>query len=157
MKSMIGLTVISVMLVFSSGCGGGSVGGTGGGTCGVSGGTAVYGWSGANDRLGFVIFTDQGAPGTIGTASSSWRGSVKPVSGPTVHYDGSSGGIGIDGTKIDIEGTEYKFANGRVFLVSTEGDKISVRQLDIPISDAKYEAEIDRIAELEEVQEFLSK
>jgi DNA polymerase III sliding clamp (beta) subunit (PCNA family) len=56
-----------------------------------------------------------------------------------------------------IEGTEYKFANGRVFLVSTEGDKISVRQLDIPISDATYDAEIDRIAELEEVQEFLSK
>ena len=157
MKSTIGLTVISVMLVLGSGCGGGSDGATGGGTGRVRGGTAVFGWSGANDRLGFVIFTDEGAPGTIGTASSSWRGSVKPVSGPTVHYDGSSGGIGIDGTKIDIEGTEYKFANGRVFLVSTEGDKISVRQLDIPISDARYDAEIDRIAELDEVQEFLSK
>ena len=156
MKSMIGLTVISVVLAFSSGCGGDSGGGIGGSAYGVRGGTAVCGYSGANDRLGFVIFTDQGR-GTIGTASSSWRGSVKPVSGPTVHYDGSSGGIGIDGTKIDIEGTEYKFANGRVFLVSTEADKISVRQLDIPISDARYDAEIDRIAELEEVQEFLSK
>ena len=155
MKSMIGLTVISAVLVFSSGCGGGSGGGIGGSTGGVGGGTAVCGYSGANERLGFVIFTDQGR-GTIGTASSSWRGSVKPVSGPTVHYDGSSGGIGIDGTKIDIEGTEYKFANGRVFLVSIEGDNISVRQLDIPISDARYDAEIDRISELEEVQEFLS-
>jgi len=157
MKSMIGLALISVMLVFSSGCGGGSVGGTGGGTGGVRGGTAVYGWSGANDRLGFVIFSDQGSPGTIGSASSSWRGSIKPASGPTVHYDGSSGGISIDGTKIDIDGAEYKFANGRVFLASTEGAKISVRQLDIPISDARYDAEIDRIAELEEVKEFLGK
>jgi len=153
MKSMTGLTVISVVLAFSSGCGVGSGGGIGGAVYGV-GGTAVCGYSGANDRLGFVIFTDQGR-GTIGTASSSWRGSLEPVSGPTVHYDGSSGGIGIDGTKIDIEGTEYKFANGRVFLVSTEGDKISVRQLDIPISDARYDAEIDRISELEEVKEFL--
>ena len=156
MKRIIGLTAISVVLVFSSGCGGGNGAGIGGGVHSVGGGRAVSGFSGANDRLGFVIFTDQGR-GTIGTASSSWRGSVKPVSGPTVHYDGSSGGIGIDGTKIDIEGTEYKFANGRVFLVSIEGDKISVRQLDIPISDANYEAEVDRIAELEEVQEFLSK
>ena len=153
---MIGLTFISMILVFSSGCGGGTNGGIGGSVYGVDGSTAVCGYSGANDRLGFVIFTDQGS-GTIGTASSSWRGSVKPVSGSTVHYDGSSGGIGIDGAKIDIEGTEYKFANGRVFLVSIQGDKISVRQLDIPISDAKYEAEIDRISELEEVQEFLSK
>ena len=156
MKNLISLTTISVMLIFSSGCGAGSFGGTGGGTGGVRGGTAVFGWSGENDRLGFVIFTDQDAPGTIGSGSSSWRGYVKPLSGPTVHYDGSSGGIGIDGTKIDIEGTEYKFANGRVFLVSTEEEKISVRQLDIPISDLRYDAEIDRIAELDEVNEFLS-
>jgi hypothetical protein len=154
MKSMIGLTVFSVVLVFSGGCGGGSGEGIGGGVYGVGGGTAVCGYSGANDRLGFVIFTDQGRD-TIGTASSSWRGSVKTVSGPTVHYDGSSGGIGIDGSKIDIEGTEYNFANGRVFLVSTEGDEISVRQLDIPLSDVRYDAEIDRIAALKEVQEFL--
>jgi hypothetical protein len=58
---------------------------------------------------------------------------------------------------MDINGTEYEFVKGRVFLVSTKEGRISVNQLDIPISDANYEAEVDRIAELEEVQEFLSK
>lgn len=76
-------------------------------------------------------------------------GELHPT-GPTVHYKRTSGGM-------DIEGTEYEFAKGRVFLVSTEEGRISVNQLDIPIGDAKYDAEMDRIAELEEVQEFLSK
>ena len=70
--------------------------------------------------------------------------------GPTVHYKRTSGGM-------DIEGTEYEFAKGRVFLVSTEEGRISVNQLDIPIGDAKYDAEIVRLAELEKVLEFLSK
>jgi len=76
-------------------------------------------------------------------------GELHPT-GPTVHYERTSGGM-------DIEGTEYEFAKGRVFLVSTEEGRISVNQLDIPTGDAKYGAEMDRIAELEEVQEFLSK
>jgi len=56
---------------------------------------------------------------------------------------------------IDINGAEYSFANGRVFLVSTKGGKVSADQLDIPIGDADYDAEADRISGLREVQEFL--
>ena len=150
MKRIIGLTALSVILVLGGGCGKGS----GGGTCSITAGktatTANYGWDGADDKLGFVIFTDLDSQSTIGSASAKWRGYIKPTTGPTVRYESISGGL-------DINGTNYDFANGRVFLASTKEGKISVSQLAIPISDVKYDAEIDRIAELEEVQEFLSK
>ena len=67
-----------------------------------------------------------------------------------MQYEGDSDGIAINGT-------EHKFTNGRVFLLETKGGTISVQQLNIPIGDAAYDAEIDRIVELEDVQEFLSK
>jgi hypothetical protein len=147
MKRFIGLTALSVILVLGGGCRRRSGGGTGSITAGTM---AAYGWSGADDKLGFVIFTDLDSQGTIGSASARWTGYIEPTTGPTVHYKRTSGGL-------DINGTNYDFANGRVFLASTTEGKISVSQLDIPISDASYEAELDRIAELEEVQEFLSK
>jgi hypothetical protein len=152
-QRLIILTAISLILASSSGCGRGNV--SGGGTGGIGGGTTKktvnYGWSGADGKLGFVIFTDLDSQKPLfGTASSGWTGSIEPPTGPTVHYKRTSGGM-------DIEGTEYEFAKGRVFLVSTKEGRISVDQLDIPIGDANYDAEIDRIAELEEVQEFLSK
>jgi hypothetical protein len=152
MKSrLIVLTAFSVILALSGGCGRVRSGsGTGKVTAGTTKTTANYGWSGADDRLGFVIFTDLDSPGTIGSVSSSWTGSIESPTGPTVHHKRTSDGM-------DINGTEYEFAKGRVFLVSTKEGRISVNQLDIPISDANYEAEVDRIAELEEVQEFLSK
>jgi len=58
---------------------------------------------------------------------------------------------------MDIDGTEYDFTKGRVFLVSTKEGSVSVRQVDIPIRDVQYDAEIKRIAESEDVREFLSK
>ena len=67
-----------------------------------------------------------------------------------MQYEGDSDGILIHGTK-------HKFADGRVFLVETKGGTVWVEQLNVPIGDANYDAEIDRIAELEDVQEFLSK
>ena len=150
MKRIIGLTALSAILVLSGGCGKGSGGGTRSITAGTTATTANYGWGGADEKLGFVIFTDLDSQNTIGSASATWRGYIKPTTGPTVRYESISGGL-------DINGTNYDFANGRVFLASTKEGKISVSQLAIPISDAKYDAEIDRIAELEEVQGFLSK
>ena len=147
MKRIVGLAAISVVLVLG---GGGSGGGTRSITAGTTATTAAYGWGGADDKLGFVLFTDLDSQGTIGSASGKWTGSIKPTIGPTVHYKGTSGGL-------DINGTNYDFANGGVFLASTKEGEVSVSQLDIPISDAKYDAEIDRIAEREEVQAFLSK
>ena len=151
-QRLIVLTAFSVILASSSGCGRGNV--SGGATGGIGGGTTKKtvncGWSGADGKLGFVIFADLDSQKPIGTASSGWTGSIESPTGPTVHYKRTSGGM-------DINGTEYEFAKGRVFLVSTKEGRISVNQLDIPIGDAKYDAEIDRIAELEEVQEFLNK
>ena len=149
-NKVVTFTAVAMILALSSGCGRGSGGGTRSITVGQTTTTANYGWDTADNKLGFVIFTDIESPGTIGTASAKWTGSIKSPKGPNVHYKRTSGGM-------DIDGTEYKFAKGRVFLVSTRADRISVTQLDIPIGDAHYDAEIDRISGLEEVQEFLSK
>lgn len=150
MKRMISLTALSVILVFSGGCRKGTGGGTGSIPAGTTSNTVNYGWSGADEKLGFIIITDLDNKNTIGSASATWSGSIKPTTGPTVRYESISGGL-------NINGTNYECANGRVFLASTKEGKVSVSQLDIPISDAKYDAEIDRIAELEEVKAFLSK
>lgn len=147
---VIGLAVLSVILAWSGGCGGGRGGGTRSITSGTTTTTANYGWRVADEKLEFVIFTDLDSPGTIGSASARGTGYIESPGGPTVHYQRTSDGMNIDGT-------EYAFARGSVFLVSTKEGSISVSQLDIPIGDAKYDAEIDRIAELEEVQAFLSK
>ena len=67
-----------------------------------------------------------------------------------MQYEGNSEGIVINGT-------EHKFADGRIFLVETKGGIVSVQQLNIAIGDAAFDAEIDRIALLDEVQTFLNK
>jgi hypothetical protein len=148
-KIVAGLTAFSVILALTSGCGR-SGGGTRSITAGTTTTTANYGWSGADGKLGFIIFTDLDSPETIGSATATWTGYIKPPTGPTIHYKRTSVGM-------DINGTEYEFVKGRVFLVSTKEGIVSVSQRDIPIGDAQYDAEIDRIAELEEVQEFLNK
>ena len=148
----IGVASLCLILALSSGCG--TSGKSGSGTRSISVGTttttAVYGWSGADDKLGFVIFADLDTPDNVASASAKWTGYIESPTGTTVHYSHTSGGM-------DINGTEYRFAQGRVFLVSAKEGSISVRQLDIPIRDAVYDTEIDRIAELETVQEFLSR
>jgi hypothetical protein len=140
--AVVGISVLSVTMV---GCerGGGARGVAVGSTSKV----AVYGTH-VKRRLGFVMFTDIPQHGTSVSAGSAWTGRVKPANGLTINYRGSAGGL-------EIDGTAYKFTEGRVFLVSTKEGKISVAQLDVPMSDAVYDAEIDRIAELSEVQEFL--
>ena len=148
MKRIFNLTAISVMLFILVGCG--DQFGSGGGMRTIVTGTtakeAVYGFDGGK-KLVFVIFTDQPAEGRSSSAGSSWTGEL---GGPGVPYEGDSGGLAIDGTR-------YEFANGRVFLVSSNEDGISVKQLNVPIGDATYKAEIERIAKLEDLQEFLSK
>ena len=112
--------------------------------------TAVYGIR-AGNKLGFIIFTDNTEEGTIPDSwIPSWTGEIKPAKGLGVVYKGSHEGL-------DINGTAYKFVNGRVFLVSVREDNISVTQLNVSNDDATYDAEIDRIVELEELQEFLRK
>ena len=115
MKTIIKLTALSVILVFSGGC----RKGTGGGTGSSTSGTMNCGWSGPNEKLGFAIFTNLDSPGTIGTVSATWSGSIKPTTGPTIRYERISGGL-------NINGTNYEFANGRVFLASTKEGKVSV-------------------------------
>ena len=110
---------------------------------------AVYGF-GEGKKLGFVMFTDIPSEGTVASAGSTWTGHIAPKEGQAVVYKGSADGL-------DINGTEYKFANGRVFLVSSKDDNISVSQLNVPIGDASYDSEIDRIAKTADVQAFLSK
>ena len=126
---------------------------TGGGSRGIVAGAiarvAVYGFR-AEKKLGFVMFTDIPSEGTSVSAGSTWTGQIEPTKGLTVDYKGSADGL-------EINGTEYKFANGRVFLVSTKGDTILVDQLNVPIGDIRYDAEIDRIVKLKEVREFLTK
>ena len=140
----------AVILASIIGCGKYTSGG--GSRSVIAGGTstkAVYGF-GEGMQLAFVVFTDIPSDGTVASGGSTWTGRIAPKKGRTVDYKGSADGL-------DINGNEYSFANGRVFFVSTEEDTISVSQLDVPIRDANYKAEIDRIVETEEVQEFLSK
>jgi hypothetical protein len=126
---------------------------SGGGSRSVSAGaentTAVYGFDGGM-KLAFVVFTDISSDGTVASGGSTWTGSIAPKKGRAVNYTGSA-------DRLDINGTEYKFASGRVFFVSTKDDAISVSQLDLPIGDENFDAEIDRIAETEEMQRLLSK
>ena len=107
----------------------------------------VYGIR-SGKELGFVIFTDLPSEGTRGSAGSSWTGQIQPATGPTVQYEGEPDGLTINGTR-------YEFTNGRIFLVTTTGGTVSVKQLNIPIGSAQYKEEIDSISKREEVQKFL--
>ena len=143
---------VAIALLSASVVGCGQLEKTGGGsrsiTVGANAKEAVYGFRGEN-RLAFVVITDIPSEGTRVSAGSAWTGQIEPTTGPTVNYKGSTDGLEVNGTK-------YKFANGRVFLLSTTGDNISVSQLNVPIGDGVYGAEIDRIVELEDVQAFLT-
>jgi hypothetical protein len=95
------------------------------------------------------MFTDVASEGTVASGGSAWTGSITPKMGQAVDYKGSANGL-------EINGSQYNFTNGRVFLVSAKDDNVSVRQLNMPIKDASYASEIDRIVKTEEVQQFLS-
>lgn len=53
---------------------------------------------------------------------------------------------------LEINGTEYDFTNGRVFLVSDEMDQLVITQLNIPLMDAKADVEIKRLMKLKKLQ-----
>ena len=127
MNKVVDAIAIAVILASIVGCGQKK---TGGGSRSIgAGATARASVYGirAGMKLGFLMFPDIPSEGTNVSAG------------------------------LEINGTEYKFANGRVFLVSTKGDAILVDQLNVSISDIRYDAEIDRIVKLQEVQEFLTK
>lgn len=109
---------------------------------------AVYGSQAG--QLAFVVFTDIQADGTTASGGSNWEGQIAPAKGMAVSYAAIGGGLAINGT-------DYKFASGRVFLVSTKADKLSVTQLDVPVGNGDCHSEMDRLAKTKEVQEFLGK
>ncbi len=109
--------------------------------------SAVYGIR-AGKELGFLILTDLASEGTRSTAGSSWTGQIEPSAGPVIQYAGDADGLAINGTR-------YKFANGRVFVVTTVVGPVAVQQLNIPIGNAPYDAEIDAIVKQPEIEQFL--
>ena len=126
---------------------------TGGGSRGIVKGNvareAVYGIR-AGKKLGFIMFTDIPSLGTRTSAGSKWTGHIKPEKGLAIDYKG-------DTHRLQINGTQYDFDEGRVFLVSTEDGSIAVKQLAIPIDNAGFNDEINRLAETKEVTDFLTK
>ncbi|MEO1524750.1 MAG: hypothetical protein AAFX06_04905 [Planctomycetota bacterium] len=109
---------------------------------------AVYG-ADAPDNLAFVVFTDVDTSGSVASAGSSWTGSITRPEGKAIDYEG-------DGDGITIDGTAYSFTDGRVFLVATDGDTITVTQTSVPIRKAKHNDEIDRLSQTDEVRSFLA-
>lgn len=150
MKNIINGLTLALLLVFGFGCNPEKVGG---GSRSIIAGDKVnelvYGIR-RGMKLGFVMFTDIPSEGAKGSAGSSWSGYIKHTNGLTVNYKSSSDGLFIDGT-------EYKYAKGKIFLVSTKEGSILVEQLDAPIGDLAFEREISKIEKLKEVQEFLTK
>jgi hypothetical protein len=109
---------------------------------------AVYG-IGVGLKLEFLIVTDIDSDGTVASAGSTWAGEIAPPQGKKVTYRATGDGL-------DINGTQYDYGSGRVFLVSNKDEKITVTQLDVAIGDADYDDEVDRIIEMDQVQEFLN-
>lgn len=122
----------------------------GGGTKGIASGggstEAVYGIA-EGQKLGFAIFTDIPSDGAVASVGSTWSGAITPQQGKNLEYNGSN-------DRLNIDGTEYDLANGRVFLVKVNQGDFSVSQLNIPFTDADYRAEFDRIANINEVKAF---
>ena len=141
--------IIHFILVIVVGCGQKTGGGSRSVVAGKSVNELVYGIR-TGMKLGFVMFTDIPSEGTRGSAGSAWKGYIKPEKGRSLDFNSSSDGL-------IINGTEYKYSKGRVFLVSTKGAAVLVEQLNTPIGELHYELEISRIEGLNEVQKFLTK
>lgn len=125
----------------------------GGGIRSVAAGSASYlavYAGGGGEKLVFAIFTNVDSDGNTASAGSGWAGTVTRNEGKSIDYQGDADGIIIDGTT-------FKYAEGRVFLVAAEGDTITVTQLDLPVGENNYGKEFDRLADSDEVQEFLAR
>ena len=111
----------------------------------------VYGFTVATDRLAFAFFTDLDREDTVSTVGSSWRGQIARRAGNEVlTFEGTSEGI-------EINGTQFDFSSGRIFIATHSGDVFSVTQVEIPLEEAGYEAEIDRLRQRPEIQDALAK
>ena len=123
----------------------------GGGSRTLSSGSAkveaVYGF-GDQEKLAFVIFTPAGTSGMSATAGSSWTGEIKTTDGIDVRYEASE-------ESISLNDKDFKFSDGRVF-VATGNETTQLSQLDLPIEDSQYDAELKRLAESPEVQNLIS-
>ena len=141
--------VLPAILACVAGCNGFQ---RGGGARSVKAGNTntktVYG-IGLGLKLEFLIVTDIDSDGTVASAGSTWAGEIAPPQGKKVTYRAIGDGL-------DINGTQYDYGSGRVFLVSNKDDKITVTQINVAIGDADYDDEVDRIIEMEQVQEFLN-
>ena len=145
MKALTSVIAVSCILLSLSGC----QKQTGGGVRKTAAKITSYGTS-AGKQLKFVIFTDIAGGYISILEKGDWSGRLEPEEGLDVHYKGNLFGVVINGVK-------HKFTDGRIFLVETKGETLSVQQLNISIGSAPYDAEIDRIAELDIVQNFLNK
>lgn len=147
MKSdtVIRLWCATLLMLVAAGCGEKLGGGSRTVMTGTTAKQSVFGIR-AGKKLGFVIFTD--LPSSTASAGSSWSGRIEPEQGPLVEYQG-------DTTGLIINGTRYEFAGGRVFLVSTADDKVSAKQVDLPVGYGHFEVEFEAITKRKEVQDFL--
>ncbi len=141
---------LALLLTVTPGCWKEKVGGGSRAILAGSGATeSVYGVR-AGMQLGFLAITDIPGDGTTVSAGSTWTGQIRPTSGTALTYAGSA-------DELVINGTEYPFADGRIFLVSTRGGTVSVDQPLIPVREANYDVEIERIVGLKVVQDFLTR
>lgn len=108
----------------------------------------AYGYY-ADDTLGYFIVTDVANEGAVATAWGSWKGEIDPNAGPKIKYQATRDGI-------DITGTTYDFAAGRVFLITTTPGSFGVKQIKLPFRGDPYQTEMEKLGKSKEVQEFLA-
>ena len=117
---------------------------------------ACHGTQG-NDVV-FVIFSDlmggdsSEGYGTRGSGSArSWYGSISPKDGEAIRYES-------DGTTLDLDGTQYSLADGRVFCVTKSKGELKIAQLASPTTTGAEQLpdKLKTLAETEEVQGFFS-
>ena len=113
----------------------------------------LYGYSGENNKIAFVIFTNMKSEDAVSTVAGSWRGQV------VIEQESGKPVLVFQGTPeaIEINGTRYGYSDGRVFLASYLNGEFTVNQCDLPIKDADRNDEITRLGEQQEVQDFLKK
>lgn len=140
--------IVTVILALSVGCDSGAGSGTRRITSDKTTRAAVDGWSDVGKQFGCVLFSDLDPPDNVASASAKWKGYIESPAGTTVHYKHAVGGM-------DINGTECSFADGRGIVSSTKERKLTVSQFNIPIRDAEYDTEINRIAAFVQVQRLL--
>ena len=87
----------------------------------------------------------------MSSVGGSWRGEIARRGGNAVlTFEGSA-------EAIEINGTQFDFSSGRVFLATHSGDIFSVTQVAISLEEAGYEAEIDRLRQHPDIQDALAK